>query len=69
MNIILSVSDSNKCKYHDVCPFHYDCFTCNHQDEASQYCGKYREIENKKYSQIEHNLLENRSLIRRFLAI
>jgi hypothetical protein len=33
-----------KCRYYDFCPLAKNEYTCNHEDEASGYCGKYREL-------------------------
>ena len=36
------------CKYHKVCELYKACHTCHDNSEASEYCGKYRELDRKR---------------------
>jgi len=50
----------SKCKYFFNCPYvQPNGFTCNHEDEASDYCGAYKMIERWKYT---HSKAERKAI-------
>jgi hypothetical protein len=44
--VIHKIREDDKCKFFGMCEYRKeDGYTCNHQGEASHYCGQYRELD------------------------
>ena len=44
------------CKFYDCCPLAKPEYTCQHEDEASHYCGRYKQNERHELLKFQKNI-------------